>query len=556
MVMNKIIKRSLIFLVLLIFAIVFIPPVISEDEIPPVDDPPAVVEEDPPAEGQDPPPEEEDPPADPDPEPEPDPEPGSLHVTKKLVGDIWHVRCDYMDGETFVAGGGIWKRDVIKNPDGILSKEGHRSNKCGDAEHWVIWVGADGVPYRMDEIKSGSTGGTLPTVIYRPRYDLSDDEIMNLSPYDPDMVWKYSQNFIDVMSWSDIQIGQRIYWTTQNGNQVWYHTGIPYKSTPTFILYINGTGYPLIAGESVEISDLLPGIYEISEEGSAEYYLGEVTSDGEITSQNEWTVTIQVGEGQDVSVEWPNVVKTPPPKDPPDPPSPPEVPTATPTPAPDETPPPTPTPTPTPSPTPSPSPTPVVELEGYKIWDDAEDLEHLRPVSVLIMLYANGELVRSVEVSASESDENDSMWTYYFGEFPKVDENGEAIDYSILEEPVAGYDSHYRGISVINSHATSTPAPEETDAPTATPTSPLVETPTATPTPTPTPTPKPKPTATPTPSPDPTSEPVEDIGIPEVPEDQPQPKLPKSPFWWTMIEDYETALGILLNINHVGDAFD
>lgn len=143
-------------------------------------------------------------------EPAPAPAPASITVTKKVVGELWHIRCDYMDGETFQAGGGIWKRDVIKNPDGVLSKEGHRSNKCGDDDHWVIWVGADGVPYRMDEIKSGATGGTLPTLIYRPRYNLSTSEILSMQAGDEDLVWRYSQNFIDVMPWSDIQIGQRL----------------------------------------------------------------------------------------------------------------------------------------------------------------------------------------------------------------------------------------------------------------------------------------------------------------------------------------------------------
>ena len=160
---------------------------------------------------------------DPEPEPEPDPDPvyGSVTVNKQLVGDIWHIRCDYMDGTDFHAGGGIWKRDLISNPEGELSQEGHRSNKCGNDDNWVIWVGTDGTPYRMDEIKSGATGGTLPTVIYSPRYNLTTDEIRNMSVDDTDMIWRYSQNFIDVMNWSDIRIGQRMYWTTASGGHVW-----------------------------------------------------------------------------------------------------------------------------------------------------------------------------------------------------------------------------------------------------------------------------------------------------------------------------------------------
>lgn len=259
-------------------------------------------------------------------------EPSSLIVTKRVVGDMWHIRCDIMDTTAFEAGGGKWKTDVIKNPSGNLSKEGHRSNKCGDDSHWVIWVDTAGQPYRMDEIKSGATGGTLPTVIYKPRYDLSTSDIQNMMPDDYDLVYKYSQNFIDVMPFSEIKIGERLYWTTQNGGQVWYHSGIPYKSAPNFILYIDGIGYPLVAGESVELSDLEPGIHEITEEPNAQYYLGEVSSNGAaLNSNGEWSATIEIGENEEVIVEWPNVVITPEPKNTPKPPAPPVVVTPTPT---------------------------------------------------------------------------------------------------------------------------------------------------------------------------------------------------------------------------------
>jgi hypothetical protein len=255
---------------------------------------------------------------------------------------------------------------------------------------------------------------------------------MALSQDDTDAVWRYSQNFVDPMPWSDIQIGQRIYWTTQIGDQILYHTGIPYRSTPSFVLYINGNGYPLVAGGSVEINDLLPGIYNISEEESPDYYLGNVSSNGEITDRNEWQVSVVIHEGELVSVDWPNVVKTPPPEDPPSQPGLPEVSTNT----------------------------PLVELEGQNIWDDANDADHIRPDSVRIMLYANGDLVKSIEVAPSDSDESNSLWSYFFGLFPKVDENGELIKYSIIEESIAGYDSNYNGTSVVNSHATNTPPPD------------------------------------------------------------------------------------------------
>lgn len=514
-------KKTILSILLIAIAVVFIATVFSENEMPTdqqevIDPTPDEPEEpyipDIPDDPQVP-----DEPDEPD---EPVINPATITIKKAIVGDIWCVRCDYMDGETFHAGGGIWKRDVISNPAGNLGDEGHRSNKCGSIDNWVIWVGTDGVPYRMDEIKSGATGGTLPTVLYKPRYELTDEEILSLTPEDSDMVWKYSQNFIDTMNFSDIKIGQRLYWTTQSGSRVWYHTGVPFKSSPSFVLFVNGTGYPLVAGESVEINDLLPGIYEISEQESPEFYLGEVTSSGEIESQNEWTVNVVIHDGENVSIDWPNVVITPPPKESPEPPSPPEVPTATPTLGPDETPTPTPTPTHTPTPTPSPTPTPAIELDGVKVWDDMNNKDRVRPKTITVHLYANNTLIKTVDVSIEQTTDVDGVWYYYLGEFPKYDASGDEIQYSIQEDEVRGYEIHYRGLNVINYHTTYTPRP-------------------------------PKPTPSPTPVP--TDNPVI---IPVVPDDLPQPKVPKAPFYDEEIFDYDTALGILLEINHVGDCFD
>ena len=270
--------------------------------------------------------------------------PSTIVVNKKIIGNMWHVRCDIMDTTIFEAGGGKWKRDVISNPEGLTSKEGHRSNKCGYDAHWVIWVDSEGQPYRMDEVKSGATGGTLPTVVYKPRYNLTTEQIQDMTPLDSELVYKYSQNFIDPMPWTDIKIGERLYWTTTNKGQVWYHSGIPYESTPNFVLFVDGISYPIVAGGAIEVSDLESGIHEIAESPSEGYYLGEVTAiNGTITETGEWSVKINVEEGKEAEVNWPNVVITP-------------VPTSSPT------PPPTPkvTPTPTPTPTSTPTPTPRV----------------------------------------------------------------------------------------------------------------------------------------------------------------------------------------------------
>ena len=438
---------------------------------------------------------------------------GQLTVTKHVVGDMWHIRCDYMDGTTFQAGGGYWKKDVIKNPSGNLSKEGHRSNKCGNVDNWVIWVDADGNPFRMDEIKSGSTGGTLPSVIYRPRYNLTDEEIYNLSNDDPDMVWKYSQNFIDVMSYSEIKLGERMYWTTQNGGQVWYHTGIPYKTQPSYVLVIDGVPYALCAGESVTIPDLELGIHTISEAQDVKYYLGEIDINGEAVSGDGWTVTFTMSE--DTNVDWPNVVVTPRPSNSPKPPSPPVVvtptPTPTPTPSPTPTPTPTPSPTPTASPTPTPSPTPTVTPTVTPSPTPTQT-----PAPTETPTATPTDLPTSTPTATPTATPTETPT-----ETPTADPT-ETPTSTPAPTPTTAPSVVPTETPVQTESPTDTPSP----TPTATPTSTPDETPTPTPqptntpsptdTPTATPTESPTPTPTPTPTPEPTPTPMVYLGISKV----------------------------------------
>jgi hypothetical protein len=44
------------------------------------------------------------------------------------------------------------------------------------------------------------------------------------------------------------------------------------------------------------------------------------------------------------------------------------------------------------------------------------------------------------------------------------------------------------------------------------------------------------------------------VRVPEVPADQPKPKVPGK--GWVIFEEYDTALGGEITINHVGDCFD
>ena len=296
------------------------------------------------------------------------PSPGKIILQKTLVNDVWHIRCDVMDGTTFQAGGGIWKTDVIMNPTKKTSKEGHRSNKCGDADHWIIWLDNTGTPFRMDEIKSGATGGTLPTMIFEEVYSPQDLGFSGWGELEPEMTDKvelYKENFKIQKDITTVKPGERIYWVTWNGDQRWYHSGVPYIAPPTFTFYIDGEPYPIVAGNYLELEDVLPGAHEIREDVSTDDYIITVFGSNNVEGT---TSIINIVDGETVEVEYVNEIITPPTVQPSTPPA---LPTATPTIEPTATPIPTETPTtaptevptlePTNTPSPTETPTPTIE---------------------------------------------------------------------------------------------------------------------------------------------------------------------------------------------------
>ncbi|MBQ3508417.1 MAG: Cna B-type domain-containing protein [Peptococcaceae bacterium] len=97
----------------------------------------------------------------------------------------------------------------------------------------------------------------------------------------------------------------------------------------------------------------------------------------------------------------------------------------------------------------------TVDIVGTKTWDDANNQDGKRPVSVTINLLADGKIVASDTVTAV----ND--WSYSFDDYPKyaAGEIGRAIVYTISEDPVAGYTTKVNGYNVTNSYK-----PETTEA--------------------------------------------------------------------------------------------
>ncbi len=87
----------------------------------------------------------------------------------------------------------------------------------------------------------------------------------------------------------------------------------------------------------------------------------------------------------------------------------------------------------------------TTEVSGSKTWDDKEDQDGKRPDSITIRLYADGEQVDNVTVTA----END--WKWSFKNLPEY-ENGSKITYTITEDTVPGYTTNVDGFNVTNSY--------------------------------------------------------------------------------------------------------
>ena len=81
-----------------------------------------------------------------------------------------------------------------------------------------------------------------------------------------------------------------------------------------------------------------------------------------------------------------------------------------------------------------------------KIWNDENDIAGNRPGSIRVHLLAGGTEVNSVLLNAANN------WRYTFYKLPKFTPNGTEIVYSVREDPVPGYITEYDGFNIINTY--------------------------------------------------------------------------------------------------------
>ncbi|WP_455064087.1 Cna B-type domain-containing protein, partial [Prevotella fusca] len=92
------------------------------------------------------------------------------------------------------------------------------------------------------------------------------------------------------------------------------------------------------------------------------------------------------------------------------------------------------------------------KVEGKKTWEDNNDQDKKRPTKIKVNLLADGQIIQSKEVTPDA----DGNWKYEFTDLDK-NKDGEPIQYTVKEEPVAGYTSTVNGYNITNSYK-----PEET----------------------------------------------------------------------------------------------
>ena len=85
------------------------------------------------------------------------------------------------------------------------------------------------------------------------------------------------------------------------------------------------------------------------------------------------------------------------------------------------------------------------QIDVQKIWDDNDDFDGLRPDSITIHLFADGEEIDSAKLT----EEND--WAYTFENLPKHNE-GKEIEYTVEEDEVAFYTASIDGYTITNTH--------------------------------------------------------------------------------------------------------
>lgn len=101
--------------------------------------------------------------------------------------------------------------------------------------------------------------------------------------------------------------------------------------------------------------------------------------------------------------------------------------------------------------------TKATTVKVNKVWDDEDNQDGIRPDSVTVTLYANGDKTDQTLTLRSEND-----WSGEFTDLPLLDKNGNEIAYTIQENSVENYTTEISGDTASGFTITNTHTPELT----------------------------------------------------------------------------------------------
>ena len=101
----------------------------------------------------------------------------------------------------------------------------------------------------------------------------------------------------------------------------------------------------------------------------------------------------------------------------------------------------------------------IKDVTVEKVWDDNEDIKGRRPDSVTVQLTADGNTIYNDQELEKVVLSDENSWTYTFQDLPKYTEQGEEINYSVVETETNPGDLEYYEepkVEVFNTDTTAT----------------------------------------------------------------------------------------------------
>ena len=98
----------------------------------------------------------------------------------------------------------------------------------------------------------------------------------------------------------------------------------------------------------------------------------------------------------------------------------------------------------------------TVEKTVTKVWDDDGNRDGVRPETISVQLYADGEAYGSPVTLSADMIDNSGNWTYTWNDLP-ANSNGQPIQYTVQETEVdPNYTSTVNGMTITNKHEVET----------------------------------------------------------------------------------------------------